>query len=190
MGKQAFASWGWLSDWADTLGVEVAPCLYSGVVESVDQLLAFLETDSVLGGAKIEGVVVKNYSRFGIDKKALMGKFVSEAYKEVHDAAWKQSNPHSGDIIEQLVLALKTPARWNKAVQHLRDAGTLEESPRDIGPLMKEVHTDIDKECLELIADKLLTWAVPKVKRGVAAGIAEWWKDELLKLQFEKEGEE
>ena len=38
-------------------------------------LRELLQTTSVLGGQKIEGVVVKSYLRF--DKKALMAKFVS-----------------------------------------------------------------------------------------------------------------
>lgn len=172
---------------ADRLGLEVVPLIDWGKITNPQIIREMLDCTSILGGQKIEGVVVKNYHRFGQDKKVLMGKYVSEAFKEVHDAAWKSANPRSGDIIEQLVAALKTPARWNKAVQHLRDAGALDVSPKDIGPLMKEVHADIDKECLEMIAEKLMAWAVPKVKRGVAAGLPEWWKGKLLEEQFAEE---
>lgn len=170
---------------ADRLGLEVAPLLYEGMIHDPAMLRELLDRTSILGGQKIEGVVIKNVSRFGPDKKALMGKFVSEAYKEVHSAEWKRANPGSGDIVDTIVQHLRTPARWNKAIQHVRDAGLLEDSPRDIGLLLKEVHADIDKEMLEYISEWLMAWAVPKVKRGVAAGLPNFYKEELMKKQFE-----
>lgn len=169
---------------ARRLGLECVPLIYEGMVSDVQMFRGLLDRVSILGGQKIEGVVVKNYARFGLDKHVLIGKFVSEEYKEVHASEWKQANPGQKDIIERLVEALRTPARWNKAVQHLREAGTIEDSPRDIGALIKEVHADIDKECLDLIAERLLSWALPQIKRGVAHGLPEHYKDELLKRQF------
>ena len=171
---------------AERLGLECVPLIYEGMIESAAQFRAMLDRVSALGGQKIEGVVVKNYKRFGLDKKALLGKFVSEAFKEVHNAEWKVSNPGKADVVQALIEALRTPARWAKAVQHLRDAGTLESSPRDIGNLMKEVQADIQKECSDLIAQKLTQWATPQVLRGVIAGLPEWYKGELLKAQFEQ----
>ena len=41
-------------------------------------------------------------------------------------------NPNRGDMIALLIQELTTPARWQKAVQHLREDGKLEGSPRDI----------------------------------------------------------
>jgi hypothetical protein len=112
------------------------------MVESADKLKSFLETMSFLGGQKIEGVVVKpiGYGQFGIDKKALMGKYVSELFKEVHGGEWRKNNPTQNEIVEKVALMYKTPARWQKSVQHLKEAGQLEDSPRDIGKLMKEVN--------------------------------------------------
>ena len=157
----------------------------TGRIELLHQFRAMIDRTSALGGQKVEGVVVKNYKRFGPDKKVLMGKFVSESFKEVHAAEWKAANPTKTDIVERLVETLRTPARWNKAIQHLREAGTLQDSPRDIGNLMKEVQADIEKECHDLIADKLAEWALPQIRRGVIRGLPEWYKDELLKRQFE-----
>ena len=171
---------------AGRLGLECVPVIFQGMVESVDAFRAFLETESVLGGQKVEGVVVKpaGYTMFGRDKKCLMGKFVSEAFKESHSAAWKEKNPASGDILETLAGAYNTQARWMKAVQHLREAGKLEETVRDIGSLMKEVPEDIGKECAEEIKEKLWGWAWPHIRRGVTRGLPEWYKEELLKKQF------
>lgn len=169
---------------AARLGLEVVPLIYEGMVGSAEQFRTMLDRVSALGGQKIEGVVVKNYARFGPDKKALMGKFVSEAFKEVHAAEWKISNPSRSDVVESLIESLRTPARWNKAVQHLRESGNLEDSPRDIGNLIKEVQADIQKECSELIAQRLAQWATPQIMRGVVRGVPEWYKEELLKRQF------
>lgn len=174
-----------LQDYAVHLGLEAVPILHHGYLDDMNVLRELLDTTSVLGGQKIEGVVIKNYAQFGRDKKVLMGKFVSEAFKEVHAANWKESNPHHGDIIQMLVGKYRTPARWAKAVQHLREAGTLEASPRDIGPLIREVNTDIEKECAEEIAKALYDWAIPSVRRGATAGLPEWWKEELMKAQFD-----
>jgi hypothetical protein len=167
------------------LGLECVPLLYSGVVDSLAMFNGFLERVSVLGGCKIEGVVVKNYALMTAEKKAAMGKYVSENFKEIHAHEWRQSNPTNTDIVDQLIERYKTPARWQKAVQHLREAGTLDGSPKDIGALMMEVPADIEKECAEEIKDLLYRHFWPKIRRGAAAGLPEWYKQELAKTAFE-----
>ena len=186
-GNESYLSWEDKAAEAERLGLETVPRLYHGKLDSSEILRALLDTVSVLGGQKIEGVVLKNHERFGIDKKVLMAKFVSEAFKEVHAAEWKTSNPTQGDVIQLLIAKYRTPARWAKAVQHLREVGKLEGSPRDIGLLMREVPEDIEKECKEEILRELWMWAWPKVRRGTAAGLAEWYKDELLKSAFQEQ---
>jgi hypothetical protein len=171
---------------AERLGIDVIPVL-SYETPTLDSLKALLETPSFLGGQKIEGVVIKNYSKFGLDGKALMGKYVSEAYKEVHKGEWRKANPTRSDILEHLIFKYRTPARWEKAAQHLRDLGTLEGSPKDIGLLMQEAQADLEAECKEEIAEALLAWALPKIKRGGTAGLAEWYKEKLLGEQFTPE---
>ena len=171
------------------IGLECVPKIYEGKVSEPNIILDFLNNISILGGQKIEGVVIKNYKRFGQDKKALMGKYVSEAYKEVHSSEWRNSNPTGGDIIQQIIMQYKTPARWNKAIQHLRDKGLLENSPKDIGLLLKECQEDIHKECAEEIQAKLWAWAKSHILRGCVAGLPEWYKEELLKQQFDNKGE-
>ena len=172
---------------AHRLGLEYAPRLLQGKLTDVEVFRELLNTISVLGGQKIEGVVIKNYSRFGLDKKVLMGKFVSEKYKEVHSAEWKKENPTGKDVLGLLSEKYRTPARWQKALQHLRDAGNIEGSPKDIGFLMKEVWPDIEKECKEEIKDQLYKWAAPHLRRGSTRGLPEWYKQLLMESQFEKE---
>jgi len=174
---------------AERLNLEVVPLVFSGTLSSIEEFRQFLDQESILGGQKIEGVVVKprDYNLFGPDKKVLMGKFVSEAFKEVHAKEWKNSNPSAGDIVAVLGEAYRTPARWNKAVLHLTERGALEGSPRDIGAILKEVPADIEKECADEIKERLYKWAWPHIRRVVTRGLPEWYKDELLKRQFEQE---
>ena len=172
---------------AQRLGLEVVPLLYTGWVESLDMFRTLLDTDAFLGGSKVEGVVVKNYRRYTVDKKAMMGKFVSEAFKEVHAAEWKRDNPNPGDILERMVATYRSPARWAKAVQHLQEAGQLAGDPTDIGLLFKEVPADIRKECEGEIKAALFAWAWPRIQRGTTAGMAEWYKENLLAKQFTNE---
>lgn len=174
---------------AARLGLEVVPRIFEGMVTDLDQFRRWLDAVSCLGGQKVEGLVVKNYARFGLDKKVLIGKFVSEAFKEIHAAEWKTANPGAADIVETIIRQYRTPARWAKAVQHLREAGTLEGSPRDIGLLFREVPDDIKTEAADAIRDALFAWAWPKVQRGATAGLAEWYKAELLREQFAREHE-
>ena len=172
---------------AQRLGLECVALLRAGRIESAQELRDLLSCESVLGGQHIEGMVVKpsGYDLFGPDKKVLMGKFVSEAFKEIHAGEWRKSNPTTGDVIDQIATDFRTPARWNKAIQHLAEAGTLESSVRDIGALMREVPTDIERECAEEIKERLWRFAWPHIRRKVTAGLPEWYKDELLKKQFE-----
>jgi hypothetical protein len=183
-GLETYLPWEAKAEEAARLGLEVVPRLYQGKVD-IEMFRKLLETTSVLGGVQIEGCVVKNYARFGLDKKILLGKYVSEAYKEVQAKEWKTSNPTLGDIFEQLIAEYRTPARWMKAVTHLRDAGKLEGSPRDIGLLFKEVPEDVRKECEDEIKEKLFKYAWPRIQRGITAGIPSWYKDQLLAQQFD-----
>jgi hypothetical protein len=168
---------------AERLGLEVVPMIFHGSVLSAEDIKAFLERESILGGQKIEGVVIKNYVRFGYDKKQLFAKFVSEAFKEIHQGDWKDRSPGPQDILTKLVERYKTPARWEKAVFHLRDDGKLTNTPQDIGPLMKEVQTDILKECKEEIERILFKWAWENLSRRLCGGLPQWYKDRLLATQ-------
>lgn len=166
---------------ANRIGLECVPVLHRGAVTSFEQFASLLEMDSVLGGCKIEGFVVKNYNVFTPEKKVAIGKYVSEHFKEKHEVEWKKSNPTQHDIVQALISTYRTNARWEKAVQHLRDSGIIEGSPRDIGALIKEVPEDVLKECRGEIMDKLMAHFWPQIKRGITAGLPEWYKESLAK---------
>lgn len=170
------------------LGLEVVPLLYEGIIDTLEQFRTYLNTISILGGQKIEGVVVKpvGYGIFGIDKKVLMGKFVSEEFKEIHSSSWKERNPKNSDLLAIIAEKYTTPARWNKALQHLREKGAITDSPQDIGMLIKEVPTDILKECENDIKEELFRHAWEHISRKVTHGLPQWYKELLLKAQFEQ----
>lgn len=183
-GQERYLSYEEKAAEAKRLGLECVPLLRRGMVKTLEEFRALLDTESILGGQKVEGVVCKNYSRFGKDGKALMGKFVSEAFKETHSVEWKKDNPTGGDIVDRLIAAYRTPARWAKCLQHLREQGKIEGSPRDIGALMVELPDDLRADCEEQIKADLWEWAWPKIARGCKAGLPEWYKEELLRVQF------
>ena len=172
---------------AARIGLEVVPLIGAGRYTEPSEIYAMLARESVLGGQMVEGVVIKNYARFGLDKKVLIGKYVSEAFKEVHAKTWRIANPRKADIVDQIIERYATEARWQKAVQHLRDDGRLQSAPQDIGPLMVEVQADVEKECREEIAAVLYSWAWPQIKRRLSGGLPEWYKQQLLTSQFEEE---
>lgn len=171
---------------AKRLGLEVVPAIHNGMIANSDELKALLDRTSVLGGQKIEGMVIKAYGKYGPDKKTLMAKHVSEHFKEVHQGDWKERNPGQNDILTQLVMDLRTPARWDKGIQHLREKGQLTNSPKDIGLLIKEIQSDTSEECADLMKEKLYQWAKSHVLRGVTNGFPEYYKNKLLESNFEK----
>lgn len=190
-GHESYLSYAAKKHEATRLGLETVPLLYWGQVVTADQLRALLSTISVLGGQRVEGVVVKpiGYGLFGLDKKALMGKFVSEEFKEMHTKAWADSNPTKGDIVERIVEGLRQPARWNKAIIHLRERGLISDDAKDIGAILKEVAQDLDKEAQDEVKDALFKAFWRDIKRRSTTGLPEWYKQQLLTLQFEREAQ-
>lgn len=183
-GEESYLSYEDKKAEAERLGLEVVPLIYTGMVTSPEQFMKLLDNVSVLGGQKIEGVVLKNYTKFGRDKKVLMAKYVSESFKEVHKSEWKTSNPTKNDVLQTLIIKYKSESRWNKAVQHLKERGEFTNSPQDIGGLIKEVQHDIVTECKEDIKEELYRWAIDHIKRGSVRGLPEWVKEQLVKEQF------
>ncbi len=166
---------------AARLGFETV--MFFGMANGADAARHVIEAAmpqvSFLGGNKVEGVVIKNYHRFGADKKFLVAKVVSEAFKEVHRHEWKSANPGRSDIVEMLITGLKTPARWNKAIQHLKEKGALADAPQDIGLLLREIQDDTKLEAQEEIKETLFKHFWPQISRGIIAGFPEYYKGQL-----------
>jgi hypothetical protein len=171
---------------ATRIGMEIVPVLCQGEVSSPEALYELLKKESILGGP-IEGIVVKNYAQFGMDKKVMMGKFVTEVFKETHSKEWKADNPNLGDVVERIIATLRSEVRWEKSVQRLRDEGKLEHSPKDIGLILREIQSDIKAEELGFITEKLVEYALPRVLRASTGGFPEYYKKKLMESAFESE---
>ena len=188
---------GWVSDaeilneWADKIEIERPNVLYVGEIKNPEELERYLETDSILGNTKIEGIVVKNYNepsmRGSFFIPISMGKYVSEKFKEKHEKGWAKNT--SKGKLELFIESFRTEARWEKAIQHLKEDNELENEPKDIAKLMKEIDRDIKEEELEYIKDGLTKIILPDINRKVKAGFAEYYKKLLLDKAFDKGGE-
>ncbi len=167
------------------LGLDVVPVLWRGDASelSIVKLKSFLDTVSVLGGPTIEGVVIKPLirDRFGRDGKLLMAKYVSRAFVELQRGEFAGANRKQQDIVVDIGERLRTTARWDKAVQRMRDDGTLKGTPQDIGPLIKSIQHDVVDEEEEWIKEMLYRNAVGDIRRKVGRGFPEWYKDKLAR---------
>lgn len=163
---------------AEGMGLEHVP-LIDIKIRGFEDLERIMDTESILGGVTVEGFVIKAPSMTTRDKKYAVAKFVSEKFKEKNQSNWKKENPGRGDVVQEIINTLKTEARWNKAVQHLRESGQLDGSPKDIGPLLKELQTDLEQEETDWIKERLFAHFIKQIKRGVAGGLPEWYKMKL-----------
>jgi hypothetical protein len=66
----------------------------------------------------------------------------------------------------------------------LREDGKLQDSPADIGNLLKEIQTDVKKEAGDDIKEKLFEFYWPKIARGIISGFPEYYKTKLAEKQF------
>lgn len=182
-GTREFLDYGEIERHAALLDVDTVRLIYSGVATPQSVLDLVKDTVSQLGGQNIEGVVVKAYKPWlflnQIPLSVMAGKYVTEEFKEVHHKNWKAENTGKGKL-EVAISQYRSEARWNKAIQHLRDDGRLTSSPKDIGELIKEVRKDIAEEEKENIKDQL--WSIYKNNFLQAAtnGLPQWYKERLV----------
>lgn len=172
---------------AFNLGFDFVPCYFTGeTLFNENYFIELLDNISILGGTKIEGIVIKNYNKFSRDKKIMMGKFVSQYFKEINNEEFKKKNPSPVDIKQKIINMYRTTARWNKSIQHLRESGLITNKSKDIGPLIKEIHEDIRKECEDEIKNEFYFYFLDDILRGTTSGFPEWYKDKLQKEEETK----
>lgn len=179
-----------LGIFAGDMGIDIVPLIgvedyserESDILTILDKLL---ETESYLGGAKIEGVVIKNYEKdvlmndgTPISDGVMAGKLVSEKFKECNHKSHRGSSNKSR--LEVLTESYCTEARWEKAVQHLRDEDRLLFEPKDIGILIKEIERDLFEEETENIKNYLFAILKDQFKRAAIKGFPEWYKKWLI----------
>lgn len=170
---------------ASHLDLEVVPLLDKTAIASFEDLKKYLTRESILGGTIVEGIVVKNYSQYCLLSDfnwISMGKFVREEFKESHAEQWGTIS--GKNWMDKLKETLRTEARWQKAIQHLQEQGTLTESVQDIGRLLTEVEKDFEEEEKERIMKILWRELSPEILRHIKRGLPEWYKEWLAKKGF------
>ena len=189
-----------LSHWASVMEIEAVPVLFYGQLivpvegdatnddrKGAEVAIKLLEKESFLGGTKVEGIVIKNYAHdFLIGGQQYvpiqMAKYVSEVFKKQHDKN-AYGNKARKQSIDEFIKSFRTEARFQNAVQHLREDGKLLGEPKDIGSLIPEINRDFDEEELcgfiDHITDKVVGDYVKQVRRTIISGFPEWYKKHL-----------
>jgi len=178
-----------LCGYADLLEIEKPNLLYKGIIKNTEELEELLNKDSCLGNERVEGIVVKNYKEPVILGSRIvpisMGKYVREDFKERHKTEWNNNFNTKGKLAT-FIDSFKTEARWQKAIQHLKEKGELENSPRDIGKLLIEIKRDVLEEEEQNIKNELFKIFKDNILRKSTNKFPEWYKKQLLEETFNK----
>jgi bifunctional DNA-binding transcriptional regulator/antitoxin component of YhaV-PrlF toxin-antitoxin module len=165
---------------ANIMQIDMIPVLVNSSTSNIEQATSFLEQESCRGGAKIEGVVIKNYDQ------GIMAKLVRSEFKEVNAGKPSGTKPNT---VEALIERFKCEARWRKALIHLHERGELKHEMSDIPRLMKEIHEDVMNEEKELIKDLLLKCFEAKIAKDIVSGLPAWYENLLIKQNMEASDE-
>ncbi len=187
MGVQDYASPEMLADTAARFRIECVPLLHSGFMSGLDELNPLLERESVLGGARIEGVVVKRspeHPLFFEDGIAVRAKYVSAAFQEAHRLNPDWQRVKQKDLVRMLAESVSTEVRWEKVARTMLYDGSLEGSPRDIGKLIPAIRADIAEECLDDLKDRIWKHFAKRFYAACTRGLPEWYKQRLTEDAF------
>ncbi len=167
------------------IDLECVPILFNEVLlaNPITFIDILLEKESVLGGSKIEGVVVKRYDVAPYELNGqltnmIIGKHVSEKFKEKHDKNWKMENTGKGKF-EALKENYRSEARWVKSIQKQKEIGMLQDDVVDIGPLIRAIQCDVKEEEKENIKDELWKIFSGEILRKSIAGFPIFYKEYL-----------
>ena len=181
-GLETYGTTEFVKGYADMWGLETVPTYLQGELSAQEfrgLLPKWLQQESILGGPKIEGVVVKNNQEYDEFGKRLAGKYVSEQFKEKHDDTWKTRQ--TGSVIEQIIASFNKEAIWTKAIQHAREDGVLLNEPKDIGYLIGAVKKDFSEENEPWIRKRIFEEFYDDIVKGVLSGFPQWCKEQLMK---------
>jgi hypothetical protein len=183
--EDKYLSYSRISGLASIFGIDVVPMVYKGPAEKISRdplshIEQFLSNESALGGCKCEGIVIRNVHQITQSPDAVydytIAKYVSEKFKEVANVSSKKKGSGWHDFCTEY----RTEARWQKAVQYLRESGELTGDVRDIGPLIRRVHDDITEEDHERIKQRLWEFYRRDLMREATRGLPEWYKQKLV----------
>lgn len=162
---------------AQQLTLECVPTFYEGnAIALQDTLSSYLTHESILGGTRIEGIVIKNYYKTDRAGKTLMGKLVSDEFKESMTKKDSINRLDETEIVSTIISMYNKEARWSKAVQHINETGNLRYSNEDIGNIIKEISIDFENECQDEIKEWLYKRFRKPLIRGIVDGFAAWYQ--------------
>jgi hypothetical protein len=157
---------------AEAIDLEAVPVLAHGRFTGLLDLTDVMGSTSVLGGP-IEGVVIK--------RGALRAKVVTEAFREIRSTP--RPKPTGEDFLRDLGRHYATPARWAKAVQHLRDAGELKGTRADTGAIIRRVQEDTLEECGAEIRAAVFEAFRKKITGAMIEGLPDWYAEQIAKVE-------
>lgn len=153
--------------------------------EVINTASGWLNMESMLGGAAIEGVVLKRETNWVLnqDGNPIYCKIVANEFREMMRVKETTKGVRgTEDIIGRIVSMIQTDAVYSKAVQHLMDDGKLTNTVKDIGPLISEIQKDLSEEVSPMAKEVLWEWARHQVVRGVVTPFALWYKKRLARI--------
>ena len=178
-----FLDYGSIADEAQRLGFDVVPLLLFDKHVSPEDLDEILRnTKSFLGG-EIEGMVISSpYAMPGQREPFQQAKLVRPEFKEVK-ARGNRTPAAKGSIeetVQEAFAAFCTEARWDKAIQHLKEDGKIVGSNTDIGPIIKEIQRDVLDEEGEYVKEMLWTLYRKRFLTAVVDGFPRYYQERLL----------
>lgn len=165
---------------AEALGLSATPLLHHGPVtnELRDELMGL---ESFLGGCRLEGIVLKRYDMRTRLGQPVFQKIVAAEFKEQHKQTWG-GGPSRGDFLQAMGEEFRTPARFRKSVQRMKEAGLWTGTASDIGWLMKDLSIDFEAEHAEQLGQRMWTEFRKQVMASANRGFADWYKGELANV--------
>lgn len=171
--------------WCDLKGLECVPEIWNGHGKdfSPKVIEELLQSQSILGGPKIEGIVVKNYDKYFdggkysfLEGQWMVGKFVRKEFQEMNMKAQRAKT----DTMEKLKQKYNVEPRWDKAIQKSRDEGKLVSNMKDMRVLISEVLKDVEEECSDDIREELFKLYGKTIIKSSVRGLAEYYNKKLL----------
>ena len=175
-------------------GMEITPLLWEGDGSKISKdgkidpefAKQLLEKKSILGHGKgfdrIEGVVVKNYSKYyDVNKQPYLEghwkciKIVNDEFKEKN----REENPNRASKLQELKENYRSEARYRKAIQHAREQGLIKGEMADLKYLVPMVEKDIVEEEKEEIKETLWKMFGKEILGYASKGMPIYYKEYL-----------
>ena len=163
-------------------------------IKSEEDIKGHLTTESVLGGTKLEGVVIKNYhlsyppllvSTQAFLRYPLAGKLVRDDFKERLNKEWGGKKKKVVPLI-RVVDEFLTEARFNKTIQHVTDEGNISNEMSDLKYLIPEFYNDLLDEEKEAIIEIAMVDFWKQLRKRCDGFVVNSYKTHLLDRQFDK----